>query len=139
MRGAPGPPPRDHYMYHPQQYIRAQQDHLIHSGQTARGTFGQRYVINDLVWKFFFYIFLILYTMFCLQSSSIVTGAGDPKDLTTNADAGIAGTVTGNIAAQVVASNAIAMRSSAVAVPHSLQSPQDQRATGKFFANAKHD
>lgn len=42
MRGAPGPPPRDHYMYHPQQYIRAQQDHLIHSGQTARGTFGQR-------------------------------------------------------------------------------------------------
>lgn len=43
MRGAPGPPPRDHYMYHPQQYIRAQQDQLIHGGQTARGSFGQRY------------------------------------------------------------------------------------------------
>lgn len=143
MRGG-APVPRDHYIFH-QQYMRAQD--MI--GQTARSPYVQRYVLAHVFDCIF--VFNNGFTFCLCPCSSLIPGAGpDPKDLTADADERpatsppmelrriVAASAAAAAAAAAAANNAnavgnVAMRfTTAAAVPHSLHSPQDQRATGKY-------
>lgn len=158
MRGAPMP--RDHYMYH-QQYLRAQD--MI--GQTARSPYAQRYGRTNRIQSTHNWL-TIRFSSTRFVRRSHAAGAGDPKDLSADADERPATSPpielrrivaapnaaappptqqlpanNNNVSGGVVvvapnsnsSSNNVVMRSAAGAnaVPHSLQSPQDQRATGK--------